>query len=188
MPIRLIYNKIIEFYNPGNRRNIVLFNFNKIIKRKNDISENNITEIIHDLKTPCAAQIKMCELMLNGYFGELESKQKEIILSVINSNKYMLNLINNYLFYSKYQDSDSIKQENFDINTLISTCAENIKYLAKEKNCSINTIFSKDEIIVSASFSGIERVIINLISNAVNYSDANTEITVIKVYQLPRKA
>ena len=73
--------------------NLVLsfFQSNSSNKKALSESENGVSEIIHDIKTPAAAQIRACELLLNGTFGQLENKQKEIILSVINSNKYILN-------------------------------------------------------------------------------------------------
>lgn len=141
-------------------------------------SENNICEIIHDIKTPASAQIRACELLLNGTFGQLSGEQKEIILSVINSNKYILNLVNNLLLFSKYKNSNNITYENFDINELVKSCIEKLQYAAQAKNCFIKSIYDKEKISVSAYFLGIERVIINLISNAVDYSGENTVITV----------
>lgn len=142
-------------------------------------SENGVSEIIHDIKTPVYSQIRACELLLKGVFGKLTPEQEEIILSVINSNKYILDLINNLLFFSKYKNNNSVSYDNFDINELTSACIKKLQYIAREKNCIIKSTYEREQMPVSAYFLGIKRVIINLISNAVNYSDENSVITVI---------
>ena len=153
----------------------------KKLFRQNELpeNENSINEIIHDIKTPATSQIRACELLLQGVFGKLENNQKEIILSIINSNKYILNLINNLLLLSKHKNSNDITYGNFEINELINGCIEKLKYSAQEKNCIIKSIHKENKINVSAYPLGIERVIINLLANAVHYADENSAVTVI---------
>lgn len=145
------------------------------VKKRTD--ENGIYEIIHDLKTPAAAQLRACELLLNGRFGN--SGQKEIILSMTNSNRYMLDLINNILIYSKFKNNQiNTDFEVFNINELIRKEIFSLKFLSEEKNCEIDFQSNRNEIFINASVTGIRRVIINLISNALRFADSNSTVTV----------
>lgn len=53
----------------------------------------NFTVLIHDLKIPTIAQIRALELLLNGEFGNLSKEQKEIILLILESCKYLYKVI-----------------------------------------------------------------------------------------------
>ncbi len=52
-----------------------------------------ITNLSHDLKIPTIAQIRALELLLNGSYGNLSKEQKEIILLILDSCKYLYKVI-----------------------------------------------------------------------------------------------
>jgi light-regulated signal transduction histidine kinase (bacteriophytochrome) len=52
-----------------------------------------ITILSHDLKIPTIAQIRALELLLNGNYGTLNKEQKEIILLILDSCKYLYKVI-----------------------------------------------------------------------------------------------
>lgn len=139
--------------------------------------ENGLNEIVHDLKTPATAQLRACELLLNG---SLENcGQKELLVSMANSNRYMLDLINNILIYSKFRNNQIRRDfEVFNLNELIKKEIFSMKLLSAEKNCEIEFQSNRNEIFINASVTGIRRVLINLISNAVKFADSNSTVTV----------
>lgn len=150
-----------------------------VTDKKNSENENSLHEIIHDLKTPAAAQLRACELLLKGSFGNLENGQKELIVSMSNSNRYILDLVNNMLIYSKFNNNQiNLNFEIFDINELIRKEIFNLNLLSEEKNCEIEFQSNKNEIFINASQTGIRRVIINLISNAVKFADSSSTIII----------
>ncbi|MBQ2644075.1 HAMP domain-containing histidine kinase [bacterium] len=144
------------------------------------INENNIYELIHDLKTPVTAGLQITDLFLNEKFGEINSLQKEILIQMHNSSQYVFSLINNISTICAYEhDNINWNYEIFDINKIIKTCIQDLKYIAMDKRCSILFDYSDEEIFVFASKLQISRVLYNLITNAVNYSYPDRIITVI---------
>ena len=65
-----------------------------------------IAELVHDLKTPNIAQIKDIDLLLKDYFGKLTKNQREIIVQIKNSCKYMNRLIFNILDVYLYENGE----------------------------------------------------------------------------------
>lgn len=142
--------------------------------------ESNIYELIHDIKTPAIASLRATELLLKGAFGYINENQKEVITELNNSSKFMMNIINNITTLCAFEhDNINWHYESFDINQLVKMCINNLKYLAKDKRCTILFDYSEEEIFVFASKTEITRVLLNLLTNAVKYSYPDRIITTI---------
>ena len=65
---------------------------------------NKFTCILnHDIKTPILAQIQSLELILKNQFGEISQIQKEILSQILNSNYFLLEVVSNTIFLTKYE-------------------------------------------------------------------------------------
>lgn len=141
--------------------------------------ETFVATLTHDLKVPTVAQIKALELLLNGSMGEIKGEQNEVLGQVLNSCKYMLNMISTILSTYCYDDGvKKIKYEKFNFIDLVSECCNEIACLAKEKQQTllIKNNFTKN--LICADRLEIKRVITNLISNAIYYSLKNSPIEI----------
>ncbi|MEI8390548.1 MAG: response regulator [bacterium] len=133
--------------------------------------ETFVATLTHDLKTPVRAQMRALEMLLDEKFGKINDNQKEIIEETVNSNKYMFGMVENLLATYRYENkSVNIQKHYFDINDLIKNCYEQIKYLAEDKKQAINFNFERKTLNLYADSLEIKRVIINLLSNAINYT------------------
>ena len=97
-----------------------------------------LMNLIHDLKTPLRAQNVVTNLLVNKHFGELSDKQLYILNELLNSNVFMLNMVENFLL--KYRDNTNkivLFKINFDLATLMEECISMVECLAKEKNISV---------------------------------------------------
>ena len=69
---------------------LCLGNFYIFGKKENYFSdENNFYELIHDIKTPATAQMRMAELLAKGSFGTLNEVQKDLIIQKVLSFQLM---------------------------------------------------------------------------------------------------
>ena len=142
---------------------------------KND--KTFLMNLIHDLKTPLRAQNVVTGLLVNKHFGDLSDKQMYILNELLNSNVFMLNMVEGFL--SKYRDNTNkiiLFKINFDLAVLINECINMLEYLAKEKNITIETNLS--EIIINADYQYFKRVILNLLTNSINYNRLNGKIII----------
>lgn len=141
-------------------------------------TENDMYELIHDLKTPAIAQLRVSEHLANGTFGILNDSQHEIAVQLNNSARYMFDIVNNFLILCRLKhDNLPFDSEDLDINEIIKQSIADLKYIAADKRCSILFDYSEESIIVKGSKLELKRVIMNLLTNAVKYSYPNRIIT-----------
>ena len=152
-----------------------------LIKKYKNLNRDEmsyVASLTHDLKTPARAQINMLNLLLKGQFGELNKKQYEMLKLMCSSAKYMSNLVGNMLSGYRYGlNTIALNKTRFDLVELINAVIKQSELLICEKN--MNVIFEHiSSCIVFADRIQVERVIVNLLSNAITYGFENTDIII----------
>ncbi|WP_291636613.1 ATP-binding protein [Clostridium sp.] len=171
----------------------ILFYMNEEIKKKNEtnkelqkllISEEEfIANISHELKTPLNVIFSAAQLFETYcYNGSLDDRREKIIkyIDSMKLNSYRLSkLINNIV------DTSKIKAGFFEMhlsnNNIIKVVEEIVMSVIDYCDCKgLNLIFDTDieEKIIACDSEKIERIVLNLISNAIKFSEKGTEIRV----------
>ena len=133
--------------------------------------ETFVATLTHDLKTPVRAQLKALQMLLDGKFGEFNESQAEILTETLNSNKYMAAMLDNLLTTYKYENGSVVLNKmNFDVNSLIKSTFNELKYIAEDKKQSIKYDFSEASLDIFADPIEIRRVVQNLLYNAITYT------------------
>lgn len=134
-----------------------------------------IANVSHELRTPMTSIRGFIEGILDGTIPP--EKQKDYLVIVRDEAIRLSRLVNDLLDLAKMESGGitlSIKQ--FDINELIRICVIKLETLITSKNLEIEANFENDNMLVSADRDSIERVIINLLHNAVKFSSENGRI------------
>lgn len=142
--------------------------------------ETFVATLTHDLKTPTIAQIKAIDLLLNQTFGTLNQNQIDFLEQIKNSCQYMYDLIFTLLDTYLYDNGQiKIHPEEFEINKLIDEAIGEISNLLieNEQNIKIHSTLKNNKIM--ADKFQLKRVLINLLSNAINYGNYKTNIELI---------
>lgn len=135
--------------------------------------------VIHDMKGPVQAELCALNLMKGLYGQNLNDEQKEILGDVINSTKYLQNLVSNIL--EKYKGDNGkiiITKELNSFKKLVSECCDEVKYIATEKNLHINVSYQSKVDELYFDYDEIKRVINNILTNGIKYSFKNQDIKV----------
>ena len=141
-----------------------------------------VADVSHELKTPLTSIKGFSETLIDG--GVEDKKTQMHFLSIINDNaERMEKLVQDLLILSKY---DNNKTENklveFDIGELCKSCAEKFEIEVKKRNQKMQCLVTADVPNVYADKDGIERVIINIISNSVKYTKEGGTIDIYVGY------
>ena len=138
-----------------------------------------VETLIHDLKVPTLAQLRGLELLEHGTIGSVNLKQKELLLQIKDSCRYILDMISMVLnTYRLESGQASLELETFDMAELLLNCFEEMSDVAKEKNLTFVYASQKVDARVDGDKEKIKKVIINLLSNAAIYSNKNENIVV----------
>ena len=155
------------------------------IKEKKFLQEerNKIISILnHDIKTPILAQNQSLNLLLEGGFGLLTFEQKEIIKEIYSSNNFLLEVVSNSIFLTKYENENpKLNIEKINLKKEVLNCCESIKTLANEKHQNLILKTNKsDDIKLEADKMLIQKIFLNILSSSISsgFENSNIEISI----------
>jgi len=160
----------------------------KNLKLLNETREFNvlITEffinISHEIKTPINiiyVAIQSLGMYLDNYDSENIVKCKEY-LKTMNQNCFrMIRLVNNLLDVTSF-DSGIMKlnKKNHDIVSVVEGIAQSVAVYIKNKNIELIFDTNVEEKIIAFDDDMVERIILNLLSNAFKYTHSGEKIKV----------
>lgn len=133
----------------------------------------------HDLRNPLGALSNMCVILLDEDTGPLNDTQRELIELVQETSDHMLALVEDMLDISKIESGNlSLDFEKPDIIQLVNRSVSLNYHLSRKKNITIITEYPPEPVMVRADSKKILQVLDNLISNAIKFSNAGSEVRV----------
>lgn len=148
------------------------------------LKEDFVATLTHDLKVPIVAESNIINFLLNGTFGEISNKQEVALLNMKKSNQELVELVQIILETYKIKETGiKLLKENIMLNGFISDIVESTQPIANNSGITIHFTPSRD-IKVTADPMQLERVIKNLISNAISHSNTKDRID-IKTGEIP---
>ena len=137
-----------------------------------------VADVSHELKTPITSIMGYADTLLESeYDKETQTKFLEVISS---EAKRMARLVTDLLVLSRYDNKKITKDETeFDLGDLTKKCIERLQFEIEKKHHHVECFVTANVPPVRADKYGIERVILNIISNAIKYTPENG---VIKAY------
>ncbi len=156
---------------------IVLIDITKeaeVDRLKNDF----ISNVSHELRTPVTILSSYADTLYN-YGAQFSYEEQKEFIGTINEEVVRLNkMVNDILDFSKIQSDIELEMEKQDLCTTIEKISHSHKVLADEKGISISFIKEENLPLVSYNTQSIERVMSNLITNAIKYSPNNSRVKI----------
>ncbi|MCF8371493.1 MAG: HAMP domain-containing histidine kinase [Bacteroidales bacterium] len=151
----------------------------KELKGIDELRKELISNISHDLRTPVASIQGYAETLILKAGNINNEEQKKYLEIIYNSCERLKVQVNELFELSKLQTNQvELKPEAFSIAELVSDVANKYRILSQKRGISINTFISKDTPAVIADISLIDRVLQNLIDNAVKFCRENDFINI----------
>jgi len=130
-----------------------------------------IANVSHDLRTPLATLHGYIETLLMKEPRLSEAERKSYLKIAIRHCDRLNKLVDELLELAKLEsDEINLTREAFNLNELLLDVAQKFQLKAKEKGIDLATQVSPDLPFVNADIGLIERVLENLIENAINYT------------------
>lgn len=159
----------------------------ELAENTNKAQNNFVSNISHELRTPIAV------IMSSNQLLELNIKKEKSIYekstynqsnlqktSIIKQNcNRLIRLTNNIIDIAKIDSGFmNLKTKNIDIVFLIESIVNSVVPYAATKNIDLVFDTNEEEVIMSIDPDKIERIILNLMSNAIKFSKESTSIYV----------
>ena len=136
-----------------------------------------VADVSHELKTPITSIMGYSDTLLEG---EYDKETQERFLKVIaTESRRMAKLVTDLLTLSRF-DNNQILQEKtmFDLGTLVKQCQENLEIQVSQKNHKMECFVTADVPPVYADREGIERVVLNILTNSIKYTPEGGSIKI----------
>ncbi len=156
---------------------IILIDITKdaeIDKLKSDF----ISNVSHELRTPVTILRSYADTLYN-YGEDFSFKEQKEFIGIINDEIIHLNrMVNDILDFSKIEADTKLEKQYLDISSTIEKTLVGLKVLADEKKMKI-FLTKQDELpLILYNEETIERVINNLVTNAIKYSPEKSKIEI----------
>lgn len=134
--------------------------------------------LTHDMRTPLTS--------IKGYASILRDRelpreqQIKICKVILQSQETLLEIVNNILEIEKLQSGTPVLLEysQFDLALLLKTTAETLEAPAQERHIQMVYDPVPSPILINADMQKIQRVLLNLVSNAVKYTPEGGRVQV----------
>jgi len=150
----------------------------EVLEKQDKAKNDFIMMMTHELKAPMMAVQGLLEVMQKGYVGVLTEKQKELIGRIYRRIDSLMevstNLLDIYEWQTKRPDTRSI---SLSMNEQIQKAVDLFKTSALEKGLTMDVDLPDQDLIVMGSEDEIEKILNNLITNAIKYTPKGGNIS-----------
>lgn len=154
-------------------------------KEIDNLKEDFVAALTHDLKVPIVAAANMIDLFLANKFGAISEKQLFALENMKASNNSLLELVQILLETYKLKEKGiKLVKENVELNTFLEGIVNEMRVLAATAKIGINFVHDVSNPAILADPMQLKRVIKNLISNAIDHSNTKKPID-IKIGNIP---
>lgn len=161
-------------------RNAELQQANETLSRRGEVIRDLVYALSHDLRTPLSAAAMTMQQALDGTYGPLPEKYREILARSVASNDDLRRLAETLLLVARYESGEqSTSREPVDLAALAESVREELEPLshAKSIECSVDA----SEAIILGDAGELRRALMNLLANAINWTPEGGHVRVAVV-------
>ena len=158
---------------------------NTLLKAKKDAEATNraknsfIMNMSHELRTPLNSVIGFSDLLLEGAFGPMNTKQAKYVNNILISGKSLLEIINNLLDISRLEAGENtLKYEEVDVASLIGEVRMSLFSPASVKKITVELKIDPSVGNIRADITKFRQILYNLVSNAIKFTPAKGKVII----------
>ena len=182
--VNILKDNQIDRENILNKNDLIKLSKDELVSKLINLSESKknqedfILNISHDLRSPLNIILSVLQCYKDDYKDIKRYGKCQDHMDVIKRNSYkIIKLVNNLIDTTKLEKNHySIKRENLDVINLIEWNISSIDKYAKQKEISLVFDTNVEECIMAVDPEAIDRIIMNLISNAIKFSPKGSNI------------
>ena len=146
----------------------------------NEAKSQFLSNMSHEIRTPMNSIIGFSELALDE---EISPKAREYLTMIVDSTEWLLQIINNILDISKIESGNmELEIIPFDLIDLVDTCKSIISPMALKKNIALHfDTHAISDITLSGDPTRLQQILINLLANAVKFTECGEVSLVLSV-------
>ncbi len=174
-----VYGTLLKNHDNKKIGTVIVFNDVTKLKRLDKIRRDFVANVSHELRTPITAIKGSVETLLDG---ALDDKENAIKFSQIidRHTERLTSIVEDLLSLAKFENETVVQTLQFsdvNLNELIDSSIFAVEQKSVKKNITI-VLHCENNMIVSVHQKYLEHALINLLDNAIKYSDENKPIRI----------
>jgi two-component system cell cycle sensor histidine kinase PleC len=139
-----------------------------------------LANMSHELRTPLNAINGFSEILVDEMYGPLgDERYKTYAQDILDSGKHLLEMITDILDMAKIEAGKmTVDLQSIDIVDPVDAAIRMIRRKAEDKNISLQMVANPGLPLVEADHRAIRQMILNLVSNALKFTDPGGEVRV----------
>ncbi|MEM7391965.1 MAG: HAMP domain-containing sensor histidine kinase [Verrucomicrobiota bacterium] len=144
----------------------------RLTRLKNDF----VATVSHELKTPLASMRLLVDTLLEGQIKDAE-KTEEYLRLIAGENERLSRLIENFLSFSRMErNRETFEMTRIDPGTLTDLAVAATRERFEAMDCSLDIEQPPDLVAIHADRDAMVTVLVNLLDNAVKYSNDDRRV------------
>jgi signal transduction histidine kinase len=143
-----------------------------------------LSVVAHDLQSPLVATQSILSYIEDGYTGEITDGQKDLLQRGIRRIDELLMLITDLLDIPRIEAGQLVREmQEVSLTGVIKQAVVGLDNMARQKGIELRIELPESSPRVYASSRRLQQVLINLISNAINYTRDGMALVRVKEYE-----
>jgi signal transduction histidine kinase len=152
---------------------------NAALEEAERLKTDFLANVSYQLRTPLNAIMGFAEMLNQQYFGKLNERQLEYTTSMIEAGQRLVSLVNDILDLSTIEAGYlKLYPSEVRVKGLIEQVAHLTEEWARKQRLDIIIQCPDDRLAITADERRMKQVLLNLISNAINYSPNGGRVTI----------
>lgn len=144
-----------------------------ISRRKTDF----VSSVSHELRTPLTSIKGYASILLAGKLGDIPKEIKERLGKINRHSDELVHMVTELLDISRIEAGKMLmKKEPLELSKLVDKIADLLSVQLKEKDISFSCAIPEEAGQIYADRAQIERVLVNIIGNAIKFTPLNGRI------------
>ncbi|HYD18372.1 MAG TPA: ATP-binding protein [Patescibacteria group bacterium] len=151
---------------------------NAALEEAERLKTDFLANVSYQLRTPLNAIMGFAEMLNQQYFGKLNERQLEYTSNMIEAGQRLVSLVNDILDLSTI-DAGYMKlyPSEIRVKDMVTQVAQLTEDWARKQNLEMDVVCPDENLSITADDRRIKQVLLNLISNAINYSPHGGRVT-----------
>lgn len=151
---------------------------NEKLARDNQYKSDFLAIVSHELRTPLTSILAFADL-LAGSIDPADAEAARQLEEIDKNGAILLEMVDNVLECARIQaGSESLNLELVDVSDLVGMVESAMEPVARKKNVAFSTRVDYDVPLIMGDWEKLRRVLVNLASNAVKFTDPGGAVAV----------
>ncbi len=180
-----VYCAVLRDLSPFKQAETDLVQARKAAEEASAHKSDFLARVSHEIRTPLNAVIGFSEVMLEERFGPVGSERyRQYLRDIHTSGEHLMSLLNDLLDLSKIEAGKmELSFGEVDLNDVVQQCLAIMQPQANQSRIIVRTSLPLSLPKVVADIRSVRQVVLNLMSNAIKFTDPGGQIIVSTLYE-----